>query len=459
MRILTIIALLALQTPAFAAPSSDIIGDIRSKVPHAIAIPSKKQPVAPVRDWTLMVWMSAKNNLNHSGMADLNEMESVGSTKKVNVIAQIGYHDTFKEKLSRTGVRPMDERKAKRSLRYIIKDNDPEKFTSPVIEKYLVYDMADSKLLEDFITWSKKHYPAKHYMLIVWNHGGGWTGISQDVNWKQLMDIPDMAKAVRKAGGVDVFATDACLMQMAEVLYEMRGTAKYIAGSEEVEPGLGYDYGALLTLMNQEKDLTPEKAAIYAQVAYVGLYYQLEKYLPKDVPAKYAEAVRKAKASGRMKPLTPAQLTAMAKQVLQTPVTSSVVDMAKFQSRMAPKVRKWIDALVASKDTKAALTAAANAHSFYMTPFKDFGDVVLTVTATTENEALRKAGIELLAAMKETIISNMAVAAKDPNSITGISVHFYPTDEKVLAQYRLLAWNKAMGWERILKTMNTAVKK
>ena len=53
----------------------------------------------------------------------------------------------------------------------------------------------------------------------------------------------------------------------------------------------------------------------------------------------------------------------------------------------------------------------------------------------------------------------MAVAAKDPNSITGISVHFYPTDEKVLAQYRLLAWNKAMGWERILKTMNTAVKK
>ena len=58
----------------------------------------------------------------------------------------------------------MDERKAKRSLRYIIKDNDPEKFTSPVIEKYLVYDMADSKLLEDFITWSKKHYPAKHYM-------------------------------------------------------------------------------------------------------------------------------------------------------------------------------------------------------------------------------------------------------------------------------------------------------
>ena len=53
-------------------------------------------------------------------------------------------------------------------------------------------------------------------------------------------------RSLGDAGGVDVFASDACLMQMAEVAYEVRNVAKYMVGSEETEPGAGYNYTKVL---------------------------------------------------------------------------------------------------------------------------------------------------------------------------------------------------------------------
>ena len=40
----------------------------------------------PVKQWTVMVYMSADNNLEPDGIHDLNEMESVGSTDDVNIV-------------------------------------------------------------------------------------------------------------------------------------------------------------------------------------------------------------------------------------------------------------------------------------------------------------------------------------------------------------------------------------
>ncbi len=45
---------------------------------------------------------------------------------------------------------------------------------------------------------------------------------------------------LREAGRVDVLVFDACLMQSAEIAYEMRGLADFVVGSEETSWGLGY---------------------------------------------------------------------------------------------------------------------------------------------------------------------------------------------------------------------------
>src|SRR4030095_7378204 len=43
---------------------------------------------APVRDWTLLVYLAGDNNLSSAGAVDLEEMKKVGSTDRVNVVAQ-----------------------------------------------------------------------------------------------------------------------------------------------------------------------------------------------------------------------------------------------------------------------------------------------------------------------------------------------------------------------------------
>ena len=35
-------------------------------------------------------------------------------------------------------------------------------------------NMGDGKALGDFITWGIQQYPAKRYMLVIWDHGQGW---------------------------------------------------------------------------------------------------------------------------------------------------------------------------------------------------------------------------------------------------------------------------------------------
>ena len=32
----------------------------------------------------------------------------------------------------------------------------------------------DPKVLTEFIKWGINKYPAQHYLIDIWNHGGGW---------------------------------------------------------------------------------------------------------------------------------------------------------------------------------------------------------------------------------------------------------------------------------------------
>ena len=42
----------------------------------------------PVKEWTVMVYMNGKNDLEAAGFLDLDEMERVGSSDQVNILAE-----------------------------------------------------------------------------------------------------------------------------------------------------------------------------------------------------------------------------------------------------------------------------------------------------------------------------------------------------------------------------------
>jgi len=81
-----------------------------------------------------------------------------------------------------------------------------------------------------------------------------------------------LGEVLRQTGPVDVYASDACLMQMAEVAYEIRSFAKVIVGSQETEPGTGYPYNILLKNFNLHSNLTPKAAGYYTALAYRDAY-------------------------------------------------------------------------------------------------------------------------------------------------------------------------------------------
>ena len=239
---------------------------------------SKVEVPAPVAlqvlpEWTIMVFMNGKNDLEKFALKDMNEMEQVGSTARMNIVVEVGRGSPFEP--------PDGDWKGTR--RYLMeKDGDTGKISSKVLEDLGKVDMGDYKNLAAFGKWAKSAYPAKKYMLIVWSHGTGWdkglkAGISKGISYDDAtlhhINTPQLGLALKEIGRLDIYGSDACLMQMAEVAYEIKDSVDYIVGSEETEPDDGYTYDTFLGLLAAKPDMAPDELARAAVESY-GDHYQ-----------------------------------------------------------------------------------------------------------------------------------------------------------------------------------------
>ncbi len=240
-------------------------------VPAVSAAPAAKAQA----EWTVMVFINGKNNLEPYAVMDMNEMEAVGSTDKLNIVVEIG-------RLAGRRAAAVSGDDWEGTRRYLIKkDADMDKLSSEMIADMGTVDMGDYKNLAAFGKWAKQAYPAKKYMLIVWNHGSGWEkglksrvskGISYDDQSGNHINTPQLGQALKEMGHVDVYGSDACLMQMPEVDYELKDYADYIVGSEETEPGDGYTYNKFLAPVAANPAMSPAELAKTAVDAYSDHY-------------------------------------------------------------------------------------------------------------------------------------------------------------------------------------------
>jgi hypothetical protein len=215
-------------------------------------------PAAP-KEWTVMIFMNAKNNLSQSllyGLSgkwaekDIAEMKKIGTTDKVNVVLDYG--------TSGLG--------AKRVL--------VGKNSETVFSQDPAADMGDYKRVIEFGKWAKTAFPAKRYMFVLWNHGLGWidpvlshaspAGISErgilfDDETKNYVRTRELGEILRQTAYMDVFVMNACLMQMAEVGYEVKDNTGLIVASEETMLAYGFDYKKLLTYLNANTGATNEQ--------------------------------------------------------------------------------------------------------------------------------------------------------------------------------------------------------
>lgn len=200
----------------------------------------------PIREWTVLVYLNADNDLYRFGYLNMAQMEAVGSTNNMNVVVQF---DPEPAGMPTTRY-------------YVTKNPNPVngKITSQVLETMPETDMGSAKTLTEFLAWGVKAYPAKKYAVIIWNHGNGWKGVSYDDNPTSNLSMPELRsglenmnsliaqqRRVRNTGAqIDLLNFDACIMSTLEVAYELKDTAKVMVGSQFNEPGEGENYTTFL---------------------------------------------------------------------------------------------------------------------------------------------------------------------------------------------------------------------
>lgn len=264
-------------------------------------------------EWTILVYIEADNNLSPCAVTNIDDMCKAASSKNVNLIVQC------------------DKPKSKMTYRFKVENNklldvgslNQEMGINPARELY------------DAMSWVKENYPAKHYMLVLWNHGSGildrkrsWlrplcysfkkdqafqdAGLSNARNIKDSTE--DVAEVIPVDGSqaeslddrgilyndsegtylttdamttvfndiktvlsqeIDVVGMDACLMAMLEIAYAIRNSTGILVGSENVEQGEGWNYRWLIdSIAKKDGKLSPKEMANLVVQAYKKYYLQ-----------------------------------------------------------------------------------------------------------------------------------------------------------------------------------------
>ncbi len=204
------------------------------------------------RQWTVMVYMAADNNLAGEALKDLQSMEQVGSTDAVAIVVEL---DT-----------------PSGATRYLVNRGG-----STVLEYLGNVDSGNPGTLLRFIRFARERYPAQRYALILWNHGSGVKSLRKDIafDWsaQSAITLPGLRSALALSGVFfELLGMDACLMQMVEVAYEVRNQARVLVSSQETVPGEGWDYETVLRALTGNPTMHPFDLARLIVASYVAYY-------------------------------------------------------------------------------------------------------------------------------------------------------------------------------------------
>ena len=254
--------------------------DILDGAPNApgFVVVGTSQAQQPRKKKTIMVYMDGDNNLEGAAIDDLNEMEQVGSNNDMNIVVQI-------DRIPGLNTSNGDWTGARRY--YVTRDSDQNTINSQLVSDLGEVNMGSSRTISEFAIWAMANYPADNYMLVVWDHGGGFRTASQqpltkniawdDTNNGDSVSIPQLADSMRTIKGflgrnLDILGMDACLMAMSEIAYEVSDSVNYMVGSEETEPGDGWPYDVTLQKLANNPSTSVEQLARWIVQDYNASY-------------------------------------------------------------------------------------------------------------------------------------------------------------------------------------------
>ncbi|MEX0940337.1 MAG: clostripain-related cysteine peptidase [Candidatus Babeliales bacterium] len=413
------------------------------------------------KEYSFMTFMAADNDLGPFARKNLREQSNAGSTQYINIITQLDTRVAGNKKVTKRYYVEKDKL-------LVINHNDP---TTQQM------DSGVPNTLIDFCKWGIHNFPAKKYVLNLWNHGTG----ALDIGPKRTINpfplflfnpennlieldrsipffdfIQSCAYADQRAICFDdttghyltnqdleyaldsictnllngkkltIICFDACLMSMIEIANIVKNYAEYMVASQEVELGTGYNYYKILTPFSSH---SPDKEAFARHIVY-----------------SYEQAYTNITNDFTQSALDLKFINALEQNINQ--VSMLLIDSIKFQQG-----KSIVDTIKASRHklfcTHFDEPSYIDLHHFYnnlLTNLKRFN-----YKNGRHGEAIRQQlnaallqGIDLI---KKTVIAN--VTGKNLARANGISIYF--PERRIHSSYHRTNFAKTNAWPQFLK--------
>ena len=420
-----------IQTSTGAAASGRLGGQT-SPSPAAQQTRSAAQPGQA--QWTVLVYMAANNNLEGSTLLNLLQMADAASSPQVYVVAQITRDPAsdITDDIGNLGSFTTTKRVLVQHGRFVERD-DLGKVNS-----------GDPATLADFISWGERTYPAQHYMLDLSDHGGAWQGCCEDDTFKNFMGLGSLQRAFKQGGGapLDIIGFDACLMSSVEVGLALQPYGSLLIGSEESEPGLGWDYTAFLSALAGNPSMSPK--ALAQTVA--------DTYLAGLTDKAPDEALYSTFSVTDLQQLTPVGTTTAAfMSALNRYVNNGT------QSNLPERLTRFSQVfLQAEFETPAFGSTGPGDLGISL----DLGILAQNAAVESGSPEVQKASADLKQALSRAVVYNITgkgYAGMPPSGISIATLATGDTHKKDVKAYSNLTFAAPTGWLALVQEFDTAV--
>ena len=246
-------------------------------------------------------------------------------------------------------------------------------------------NMVWGSTLQDFVTWGVRSYPADRTMLMLWNHGSGYFGFGGDENYpadEPMMRMHAMAAALQGAQAatgvtLDYIGFDACLMATLEVAKILQPYARYLGASQELEPGAGWDWSAIVeSASHQPAPSIPE----FGRAAAIAYYDKQVRNSPSDS-------------------LAPS---------LSDRVTFSIIDLERIPT-LLERLDQWARAVHAYHDSASKLDKGGSAGIFWPPMFQRSRQMAKAAKAARTTATISEDGT--IARWKQVAMARLSTVA------------------------------------------------
>ena len=232
--------------------------------------------------WTLLLYLNGDNDLEEFMFDTITNTVAAGPSPRANVLALV---DGCTTTTAYSG-----------TVLYDVTRGEATPLSAPLTvtgER----NMGDGQTLVDFVTWGRAHYPARHTLLAIVDHGGGWApsggasipgtllhrnswlagnsglswDFSSDYDYLDSQEIRQAMATITDNGAdpLDVVFYDVCLMGMLEVAYQIKDYASFFVSSQNIGwAPVGPQGRYIQTIQGIEPTATPRQMAELLVQAY-----------------------------------------------------------------------------------------------------------------------------------------------------------------------------------------------